>query len=119
MSTQNVLESNRATKVVVATGLLFSMVGVTNRLDIQAQSLAPQTGASTSSTARRFEVVSIKPCKGGNIGSPNGKKGGEGNPPGRILWDPKTLDEECQLLLRRSLRRDAVLFATIAPSDHQ
>jgi hypothetical protein len=63
--------------------------------------------AQSQSAPRRFEVVSIKPCNGSHIGAPNGKRGGEDEPPGRIRWDPKELYEECQSL--DSLIRDAYL----------
>jgi hypothetical protein len=102
MSAKNVLISNLAGKFV-SIGIVFALVGMA----IQAQSQSPQAGAlSTSSTARRFEAVSIKSCKGSQAGRPDGKKGGEGEP-GRIRWDPKTLHEECQSL--ENLIRDAYL----------
>jgi len=56
---------------------------------------------SATATARRFEVVSVKPCTTGDTSDRGGKGGGGG----RIRWDPSRLQEECQSLF--NLIRDA------------
>jgi len=73
--------------------MLLAISSSVNRPAMQAQ-------------ARRFEVVSIKPCKSGSAARLDGKKGGD-REPGRIQRDPQTLHEECQSL--ESLIRDAYL----------
>lgn len=80
--------------------ILLVVVATANRSSIQAQL------RSAPPNPQRFEVVSIKPCKGSSVGRPDGKKGGAGEP-GKIHSDPKTLHLECQSL--EDLIRDAYL----------
>ena len=66
-----------------------------------ANSVEAQPSASAALDTPKFEVASIKLCKGGDVAA--GKQGGGG----RIRWDPQRLTEECQPL--DNLIRDAYL----------
>ena len=63
----------------------------------------PTIRAQSTPGLPKFEVASIKLCKGGEVEA--GGKGGGGG--GRIRWDPQRLTEECQSL--DNLIRDAYL----------
>jgi uncharacterized protein (TIGR03435 family) len=86
------------TQAVLTAWLVFVVVGIVNGSAILAQS--PRT------TARKFEVVSVRRCKADSVDSQGGKKGGERGG-GGVRWDPQRLHEECQSL--SNLIRDAYL----------
>jgi uncharacterized protein (TIGR03435 family) len=100
MSKQSFIRSY-TTKVAVLTAWIGAVI-------ISAASASaiwdePYQVTANSATARRFEVVSVKPCKTGETPDRGGKGGGGG----RIRWDPGRLQEECQSLF--NLIRDAYL----------
>src|SRR5215469_12854583 len=96
---------NVATIVAVVTVAVGAVI-VGTAPAIRAQSPLAATGSASAAT-RRFEAVSVKPCKIQDTTDRGGKGGGGGGGGGRIRWDPGRLHEECQTLF--NLIRDSYL----------